>query len=232
MSIRQCGSLKAVLWLAVSGLAPSACGAPAEVVQSPPPAKVVWDGEAASAPAEPEGKEDAPSGQSASAQDDPVDDPTAIDLDAPPPKSAPAAAAAAEEEPAEEAAPVDPGPSADPLAVELSKRRKAAKARTSAKEKKSKPKKSASTAVAASEAPAASKYSGSDPCRATSFSVPRVRDACASGGRAGAKRVMKDAIGKATATGQVLKCSSCHANQNDYALKDDAAANLKRWLDG
>jgi hypothetical protein len=43
---------------------------------------------------------------------------------------------------------------------------------------------------------------------------------------------MKDAIGKATATGQSLKCSNCHVDQRDYGLKSNAAEDLKRWLDG
>jgi hypothetical protein len=42
---------------------------------------------------------------------------------------------------------------------------------------------------------------------------------------------MKDAIGKATATGQLLKCVDCHSSQRDYALKSNAVADLKRWLD-
>jgi hypothetical protein len=124
--------------------------------------------------------------------------------------------------------------------LELQKRRNAAKARTAAKAKPSNAKgkkatpkaKPSSSKKSETEAPSASTYKGSDPCRAASFSVARVREACDSGGRAAAKRVMKDAIGKATATGQTLKCSNCHANQRDFTLKADAVAELKRWLDG
>jgi hypothetical protein len=135
---------------------------------------------------------------------------------------------AEDEEPAAQAKPEPESPSSDPLAAELRKRRAQAKARAESKKAKAPPKKkkarpAADTAVAS--------YKGSDPCRATKFSVARVREACASGGRAAAKRVMKDAIGKATATGQLLKCSNCHSNQNDYTLKGDAVAELQRWLD-
>ncbi len=168
---------------------------------------------------------------------------------APPPRAAapaPKVAEKAAQEPAEEKeeaeAPVakaapEPAPAdlgTDPLALELRKRREAAKARAEARGETAKGKKSSSKKNDAAEAaePAASAYKGSDPCRATSFSLDRVRDACANGGRAAAKRVMKDAIGKATATGQSLRCTNCHANQNDYTLKGDAVADLKRWLEG
>jgi hypothetical protein len=133
----------------------------------------------------------------------------------PAPRAAKPAAPAAEPE----------SPASDPLAAELRKRRAQAKARSEARSEEPAP--DARTAPAPPTRP---DYGGSDPCRATSFSVPRVREACASGGRTAAKRVMKEAIGKATATGQVLKCSNCHANQSDYTLKSNAAADLERWL--
>jgi hypothetical protein len=80
-------------------------------------------------------------------------------------------------------------------------------------------------------APAAAAYSGSDPCKTQRFSVPQVREACASGGRRAAKNVMKNAIQRATAGGGSLRCTSCHDNQVDYRLKPDAVAQLRRWLD-
>jgi outer membrane biosynthesis protein TonB len=182
-----------------------------------------------------------------------------IDLDAPPtkptakaapkrepkakpkPKSAPkpepepaAAAEEVEKKAAAEPAPAEPAPeppATDPLARELQKRRAALKARSDAEARaEAKGKKPSPKKPAASAAEATPTYTGPDPCQATSFSLPRVREACANGGRAGAKRVMKDAIGKATATGQSLKCADCHSNLNDYTLKGDAVAELKRWL--
>jgi hypothetical protein len=42
---------------------------------------------------------------------------------------------------------------------------------------------------------------------------------------------MKDAIGNATASGQSLRCTNCHTNQRDYALKPDAVSDLARWLE-
>jgi hypothetical protein len=153
---------------------------------------------------------------------------------APEPEAAPVAeeeeAEEEEEEPAAKAEPEPEPPSSDPLAAELRKRRAQAKARAEAKKEKAPPKRTKKKAKPEADNAVAS-YKGSDPCRATKFSVARVREACASGGRAAAKRVMKDAIGKATATGQLLKCSNCHSNQNDYALKADAVAELQRWLE-
>ena len=171
----------------------------------------------------------------------------AIDVDAMPsqvaarakaaPDPAPVAAAEeeeeeAEEEPAAKAEPEPESPANDPLAAELRKRRAQARARSEASKAKEKaPKKKKKAKPTPDGDVTVSSYKGSDPCRAAKFSVARVREACASGGRPAAKKVMKDAIGKATATGQLLKCSDCHSNQKDYALKDDAVAELKRWLD-
>ena len=44
------------------------------------------------------------------------------------------------------------------------------------------------------------------------------------------KRVMKEAINKAVATGKLLKCADCHSNTTDYALKSDAVDKLQSWL--
>jgi outer membrane biosynthesis protein TonB len=255
-SIRRYGSLEALLaCLAAAGLGLSACGGQGDVARAPTPSKVAWNNsgddtgagaEASSASAEPDEQEDTPVSAPGKSQ------PPVIDLDAPPSKPRPArepkalAESTVESEPAKEeevveeeeeapapaAKPAAPAraeepdsPASDPLAVELRKRRAQAKARSEAKSEEPPTQKRAAAA-----APTKRDYGGSDPCRATSFSVPRVRDACASGGRTAAKRVMKEAIGKATATGQVLKCSNCHANQSDYTLKSNAAADLQRWL--
>lgn len=155
----------------------------------------------------------------AATESQPADTSAASAADAPPEAAEPAAAGA---EPSE--APSDTAAS-DRLALELEKRREAAKARAEPEgdEKGSTPE----------EAPVAAEpaYAGPDPCRATSFSIDRVREACASGGRASAKRVMKDAITKAIAMSHSLKCDDCHVNQRDYALKPNAVAELKRWLE-
>jgi outer membrane biosynthesis protein TonB len=230
-SIRLSWSLAtALLWVTAASVGLGGCGGSTEVVQSAAPAKVKWGDSDAPASEEPAGSEEptpAAPAPAPAAQEEAS--PTEIDLDAPAPKAAAAPPVETEETEAEEveAAPEAPSAADNPLAVELQKRR-IAKDRKANKGKKPKSKKKAASAA---PEPAAAAYTGSDPCRATSFSVPRVRAACAAGGRAAAKRVMKDAIGKATATGQTLKCGSCHANQRDYALKSNAVAELQRWLD-
>jgi hypothetical protein len=259
-SIRRYGSGEALLaCLAAVGLGLSACGGQGDVVRAPTPSKVAWndsgdsnagDGSSADTAAPSEGSssgaEAEPAREGRPASDPGKSQPPVIDLDAPPskPHSAPPPRAAVEREPAEaeaeveeardeeasapEAAPApEPeSPASDPLAAELRKRRAQAKARSEAKRDEPATKKRA----AAAAAPTKRDYGGSDPCRAASFSVSRVREACASGGRTAAKRLMKEAIGKATATGQLLKCGNCHANQSDYTLKSNAAADLERWL--
>jgi histone H1/5 len=113
-----------------------------------------------------------------------------------------------------------------PLAAEMRAAVKSKQKVVTPKKVSAKPKKAASK----ESAPAASTYSGPNPCKAERFSVPRVRDACAAGGRSAAKAVMKDAIGKALAGGGTLKCADCHAEQRDYTLKPDAVAQLQQWL--
>jgi hypothetical protein len=214
-----------------------ACGSSEKVVAGPEPAKVTWgpsnsseaDRESESGSPEPQREAATPVKSAGEKAAPPAPEPEAdtsedvegaIDLDA-------MAAAKAAENTAEPE--TEPPPAADPVAAEL-QRRRAEKARRTAKNKKGRSKKAAAPRPSSSE-PAAGAYTGSDPCRASKFSVPRVREACENGGRPAAKRVMKDAIGKATATGQLLKCSDCHSNQRDYALKSNAVAELKRWLD-
>lgn len=249
------------VWFAALSFGVVACGGAQEEVRPTGPVKrVAWDGaeaeggsdEAASRAEQKAEKEETVEKQAEAEDEEVTVGGNVIDLDAPKaaPKPAPSAAPTParapepepepvaeeeeaeeeEEEPAAKAEPEPEPPSSDPLAAELRKRRAQAKARAEAKKEKAPPKRKKKKAKPEADNAVAS-YKGSDPCRATKFSVARVREACASGGRAAAKRVMKDAIGKATATGQLLKCSNCHSNQNDYALKGDAVAELQRWLD-
>jgi hypothetical protein len=252
------GSSKALPWLAAAGLGLSACGGQDPVVKVPEPAKVQWNTAGADGTAETESTAEAENKAEADAREsdaktneEAAAGPAAIDLDAEPSHGALAASpvseseslvepTGAETEAVEQASPeasegAPESASSDPLAVELQKRRSAVKARLAAEKKKSAaakkpPAKKVVAAQAEKETTVA--YKGPDPCQASSFSVPRVRSACASGGRSAAKRVMKDAIGKAIATGKRLACSNCHSSQSEYTLRPDAVAELKRWLDG
>lgn len=242
---RLSASLVVAMSLAGSlgGAALVACGSSPEVVKQPEPVKVRWskgDGE--------EAADERGSGDDTSASG------TEVDLDAPkesvkaPAKAAeptpePEPAAAPVEEPAAEATADAPAeaedeaaageaPAADPAAVPLGKEIRAAVRGNEvepkpAKKPPAKPKRPPPAEPAAG--PAAT-YSGSDGCRAKSFSIPRVAEACAKNGRSGAKSVMKIAISKALAGGASLKCADCHSDLRSYGLKGDAVAQLKKWL--
>lgn len=233
----------------------SGCGGAPDVAKAPKAAQVVWGShEEAGEPDAP-----APAGDSQRAAPVEVDLDAPTEVKAPardetaPTKAGSAAVVSPEPEPEPEPAPEAEAPAPEPpAAVEppaaapaLDKELRAAvnKQKKAAAEK-SAPKKAASKKTAAKgpapkqpsvktsapAAPVASTYSGANACKTTHFSVARVRDACATGGRGAAKAVMRDAIGKALASGASLKCGNCHAEQQNYTLKPDAVAQLERWL--
>jgi hypothetical protein len=68
------------------------------------------------------------------------------------------------------------------------------------------------------------------PCRATSFVVAAVEQACKSGGQPAAKTLMKKAVDAAKASGASVNCKSCHSDLTTFATTPDAATELKRWL--
>lgn len=67
-------------------------------------------------------------------------------------------------------------------------------------------------------------------CTTTKFNYPAVKKACAEGGRAAAKKLMKAAVGKAKAAGNDVKCTSCHEDTKEFKLKDNAVKDLKPWI--
>lgn len=225
-SIRRCPSLeRALLVLVANGFALGACGGPSEPARSPSSQQETQsESGAAHASDDADTDDTAPTQPS---QPEPTDEaPPAVAAEAESPD-----APAAEAEPASEtrkgkptSKPATETDAAAQLASELEKRRKAAKAQTPEADDEEE-------SSAAPAEPVASGYNGPDPCRATSFSLDRVKEACSSGGRAAAKRVMKDAITKAIATSQRFVCADCHSNQKDYTLKPNAVAELKRLLE-
>lgn len=68
------------------------------------------------------------------------------------------------------------------------------------------------------------------PCRATSFAVSAVEQACKAGGQPAAKALMKKAVDKAKASGADVNCKSCHSDLTTFATTPDATTELKRWL--
>jgi hypothetical protein len=54
--------------------------------------------------------------------------------------------------------------------------------------------------------------------------------ACAKGGRAQAKKEMKEMVKKAKANGQKFTCDGCHKDLDDYALTKNAQDDYKKLL--
>jgi|GEM_PF-1507502 len=52
--------------------------------------------------------------------------------------------------------------------------------------------------------------------------------ACASGGRAEAKKVMKEMVKVAKANGQKFTCDGCHKDLDNYALTQNATDEFKK----
>jgi hypothetical protein len=52
--------------------------------------------------------------------------------------------------------------------------------------------------------------------------------ACAHGGRAEAKKVMKEMVKKAKANGQKFTCDGCHKDLDNYALTKNAEEDYKK----
>ena len=52
--------------------------------------------------------------------------------------------------------------------------------------------------------------------------------ACAHGGRAEAKKVMKDMVKKAKANGQKFTCDGCHKDLDNYELTKNATEDYKK----
>lgn len=77
---------------------------------------------------------------------------------------------------------------------------------------------------------AAGVASAEDPKPCSKPTLPQVKAACDRGGQAEAKKMMKAIVDKAKAAGKDTKCVSCHANLKDFALTDNAMADLKALL--
>jgi hypothetical protein len=54
--------------------------------------------------------------------------------------------------------------------------------------------------------------------------------ACAKGGRAEAKKVMKEMVKKAKANGQKFTCDGCHKDLDNYALTKNAQDDYKKLV--
>ncbi|MEX1365845.1 MAG: hypothetical protein AB1Z98_22140 [Nannocystaceae bacterium] len=69
------------------------------------------------------------------------------------------------------------------------------------------------------------------PCKATSFKIDKVKAACADGGQAKVKTMMKAAVKKAKAAGETMNCKTCHTSLKTYELTgDDPVGEINKWL--
>ena len=68
------------------------------------------------------------------------------------------------------------------------------------------------------------------PCTAKSFKHAKVKKACEEGGRTAAKKVMKEAVKKARAAGEVMNCKTCHSSLKTFELTEGASKRLGKWL--
>jgi len=57
-----------------------------------------------------------------------------------------------------------------------------------------------------------------------------VGKACASGGRAAAKKDMKEMVKKAKANGQKFTCEGCHKDLDNYALTKNGQEDFKKLI--
>ena len=62
---------------------------------------------------------------------------------------------------------------------------------------------------------------------ATKGETPTAK-ACAKGGRAEAKKLMKEMVKKAKANGQKFTCEGCHKDLDNYELTKDAKTDYKK----
>jgi hypothetical protein len=72
--------------------------------------------------------------------------------------------------------------------------------------------------------------SGDPKCTVATKGDSPVAQACARGGRAEAKKVMKGAVKAAKAKGGNFACDDCHKDTEDYQLKDNAREDFKKLM--
>lgn len=95
-------------------------------------------------------------------------------------------------------------------------------------EKKPDPKTDApSKAEPAPKEEATGGYKGPNPCVKTTFAFGAVKSACAKGGAAAAKDLMKGYVKRGKDQGKNWKCSTCHTDTKTYPNKPNAVADLK-----
>jgi cytochrome c len=67
-------------------------------------------------------------------------------------------------------------------------------------------------------------------CTTKKFKHKKVEAACAKDGRKGAKTLMKKLVKEQKAAGNDINCKSCHTSLKTFELKDNAGADLDKYL--
>ena len=75
---------------------------------------------------------------------------------------------------------------------------------------------------------AGSAVAGDDKCTIAVKGDSPTAKACAKGGRAEAKKVMKDMVAKAKAKGGKFSCEGCHQDLDTYKLTSNATEEYKK----
>jgi hypothetical protein len=67
-------------------------------------------------------------------------------------------------------------------------------------------------------------------CDAKSLKHPKVAAACTAGGKKAINAMMKKLVKDQNAAGNAITCESCHKDLKTFARKDNAEADLKKYL--
>ncbi len=71
---------------------------------------------------------------------------------------------------------------------------------------------------------------GDDKCTVATSGDSPVAQACAKGGRAEAKKVMKGAVKTAAANGTKFTCENCHKDLESFTLTPNAKADFQKLM--
>ena len=84
--------------------------------------------------------------------------------------------------------------------------------------------------LASAFAPSPSRAGDGGKCTIATKPESEVGKACATGGRAAAKKDMKEMVKKAKANGQKFTCEGCHKDLDNYALTKSGQEDFKKLV--
>jgi hypothetical protein len=71
---------------------------------------------------------------------------------------------------------------------------------------------------------------GGKPCTTKKFATKAVKEACASDGQKGAKKLMKKVVKMSKKAGDEKTCLDCHKDLKSWARTKNAVADLKKYI--